>query len=66
LRVGDPRQLDDDPVVALALDRRFLDAGLVNAAADDLDRTADRTAVRAVRDAGLKANVTSSSWETVI
>src|SRR6202022_944151 len=31
-------QLDEDAILALALDRRFLGAGLVDAPADDLDR----------------------------
>ena len=42
LRIVDARQLDEDAVRALALDRRFLGSGLVNAPADDLDRLVDR------------------------
>ena len=37
----DAGQLDQDAVLALALDRRLLGAGLVDAAADDLDRLLD-------------------------
>src|SRR6266403_2005603 len=37
-------QLDEDAVLSLALDRRLLRAGLVDAAADDLDRLLDRLA----------------------
>jgi hypothetical protein len=37
-----PSQFDDDPVVALSLDRRFLDSVLVDAPANDLDRAVDR------------------------
>jgi hypothetical protein len=42
LRVGDPRQFDDDPIIAFALDRRFLDPGLVDAPSNYLDRAVDR------------------------
>ena len=42
--IVDAGQLDEDAVLALALDRRLLGAGLVDAAADDLDRLLDRLA----------------------
>src|SRR5205823_6124186 len=41
LRVIDPGERDQDAVLALALDRRLLGAGLVDAAANDLDRLFD-------------------------
>src|SRR3984893_1457583 len=42
LGIVDPRQLDEDAVRSLALDRRLLGTGLVDAAANDLDRLVDR------------------------
>jgi hypothetical protein len=42
LGIVDPRQLDEDAVCSLALDRRLLGTGLVDAAANDLDRLIDR------------------------
>ena len=42
LGIADAGQLDEDAVVAFALDGRLLGAGLVDAAADDLDRLVDR------------------------
>jgi len=42
LGVVDPRQLDEDAVRPLALDRRLFGSGLVDAPADDLDRLIDR------------------------
>src|SRR5437763_16557003 len=44
LGIVDPGQLDEDAVLPLALDRRLLGAGLVDTAADDLDRLLDRLA----------------------
>ena len=44
LGIVDPGQLDEDAVIAFALDGRLLGAGLVDAAADDLDRLVDRLA----------------------
>ena len=44
LGIVDAGQLDQDAVRALALDRRLLGPGLVDAAADDLDRLIDRLA----------------------
>ncbi len=38
VRIGDARQLHQDAVAALARDHRLVDAGLVDTAADDLDR----------------------------
>ena len=52
LRVLQARHLDQDAVVALALDDRFGRAELVDAAADDLDRLRDRRA-DAIVDAGV-------------
>src|SRR5262249_20921699 len=49
LRIIDAGQLDKDPVLPLALDCRFLGAGLVDAAADDLDRLVDRLAAALLR-----------------
>src|SRR5437879_3185147 len=52
LGIVDAGQLDEDAILPLALDRRLLGAGLVNAAADDLDRLLDRLASPALgRDA---------------
>jgi hypothetical protein len=45
LRRADARHLDQDPVRALALDRRLPRAGLVDAAAHDLDRLLHRPVV---------------------
>src|SRR5215467_2880314 len=42
LGIVDTRQLDEDAVRSFALDRRLFGAGLVDAAADDLDRLIDR------------------------
>ncbi len=44
LGIVDPRQLHQDAVLALALNLRLLGAGLVDAAADDLDRLVHRLA----------------------
>ena len=52
LRVLKARHLDHDAVVALALDRRLLGAGGVDAAAQHLDRLVD-SAVHASRDTGI-------------
>ena len=41
LGIVDAGQLDEDAILPLALDRRLLGAGLVDAAADDLDRLLD-------------------------
>src|SRR6185369_731122 len=45
LRLLQTRQLDQDAILTLGLDRRLLGAGLVDAAANDLDRLAERLAV---------------------
>src|SRR5262244_420791 len=42
LGIVDPRELDENAVLSLALDRRLLGAGLVNAPSNDLDRLIDR------------------------
>ncbi len=42
LGIVDPRQLDEDAILTLALDRRLFSPGLVDAPADDLDRLFDR------------------------
>jgi hypothetical protein len=42
LGIVHPRELDEDAVRPLALDRRLLGPGLVDAPADDLDRLIDR------------------------
>ncbi len=52
LRVLQAGHLDQDAVVALALDRRFLGARGVDAAAQHLDRLVDR-AMHPVGDAGI-------------
>ena len=44
LGIVDAGQLHENAVLPLALDRRLLDPGLVDAAADDLDRLVDRLA----------------------
>jgi hypothetical protein len=49
LGIVDARQLHQDAALPLALDRRLLGAGLVDAAADDLDRTARRPGADASR-----------------
>src|SRR6266550_1039143 len=52
LGIVDPRQLHEDAVLPLALDRRLLGAGLVDAATDDLDRLLDRLATAALGRGG--------------
>src|SRR3546814_15528380 len=42
LRVVDARKLDENALVALLLDDRLRDAGLVDPPADDLDRLVER------------------------
>src|SRR6185437_2712630 len=59
LRIVDAGELDEDAVLPLALNDRFLGAGLVDAPAYDLDRLLDRRAgARFERDrVGLQRDV---------
>src|SRR5262249_12951648 len=52
LRILDTRQLDNDPIIALANDGRLLGPRLVDAPADDFDRLVDRLNLQ-LRCAGL-------------
>ena len=53
LRIAETRSLDEDAVLALALDRRLDGAELIDTARDDLDRLVDDRA-HALRQAGLR------------
>ena len=59
LRRADPRHLHQDPVRALALDRRLAGAGLVDAAADDLQALLQRPASSAAFCASVSV---TTSW----